>query len=212
MRKGKWIGAALGVVVALLAGGSIGYAIGHHAGASRASSTIPEHAIASSASSQPVAAPTWKGLAQAAPNLESALRDAPLLAANGAVVPFPVDKPVLVFAPWCGHCHETIRLLQQEGLLDRVKLVAAGLAYGGNGEPGSQGTITLDKAKQTVQESFDRLGVHMSADSVLYALPGMAVDKVITGYPEILVPHGGHWYVQPGFVADTKFWHNLLDA
>ncbi|SFV09195.1 hypothetical protein SAMN05421543_1527 [Alicyclobacillus macrosporangiidus] len=35
---------------------------------------------------------------------------------------------------------------------------------------------------------------------------------MITGYPEILVPHGGHWYVQPGFVADTKFWHNLLDA
>ncbi|SFV09203.1 hypothetical protein SAMN05421543_1528 [Alicyclobacillus macrosporangiidus] len=36
--------------------------------------------------------------------------------------------------------------------------------------------MTLDEAKQTVQESFDRLGVHMSADSVLYALPGMAVD------------------------------------
>ncbi|WP_029423519.1 TlpA family protein disulfide reductase [Alicyclobacillus macrosporangiidus] len=198
MRKDKVVGAAIGVVVVLLAGG-VGYEIGHRTGVSRASMN-----------SQSVS--TWKGLAQAAPNLESAIKDAPLLAANGAVVPFPADKPVLVFAPWCGHCHETIRLLQQEGLLDRVKLVAAGLAYGSNGAPGSVGTMTLDEAKQTVQESFEALGVHMSADSVLYAMPGTAVDRVIQGYPEILIPHGGHWYVQPGFVADMKFWHNLLDA
>ncbi|MCL6547695.1 MAG: hypothetical protein K6T30_02150 [Alicyclobacillus sp.] len=153
--------------------------------------------------------PTWMGLSQAGASLEQALRGARVQTADGKQVPFPTDKPVIVMAPWCKYCHMTLQLLQREGLLPRVTVVAAGLEFSESGKQANS-RVTLAEAKQEVQKSFDHIGVKLSAKNVLYALPGTAVDKVITGYPDVFVPHGGRLYVQPGYVADERFWQMLL--
>lgn len=47
---------------------------------------------------------------------------------------------------------------------------------------------------------------------MLYVMPGTEFDKVVSEYPEVLIPFGGHWYVQPEYVPGAKFWHTLLNS
>ncbi|MBX5437799.1 MAG: hypothetical protein IRZ33_11380 [Alicyclobacillaceae bacterium] len=199
-----WTLGTLGVVA--LSGG-VGYEIGVGREAQAMVAQVAQNAARNA--SLPAQGPTWQGLSPASADLERTLRSATVQTADGKQVPFPTDKPVVVMAPWCRYCHLTLQLLQKEGLLPKVTVIAAGLEFSESGKQANS-HVTLASAEQTVQKSLDDIGVKISAKDVLYALPGTAVDKAVTGYPDVFVPHAGHLYLQPGYVADARFWHALL--
>ncbi|WP_206830146.1 hypothetical protein [Alicyclobacillus fructus] len=158
---------------------------------------------------------TWHGLSTVPSSMLQVLETARVETASGQTVVLPLDRPVIVFAPWCKYCHELAQTLKQEGLLNQATWVAAGFER--YEYPMTQnGTMlqlpmpfTLAEAQQKVQQAFAALGVPMP-ERVLYAMPGTALANAIRGFPDVFVPHDGRWYLQPGYVENTTFWRAIL--
>ncbi|WP_062308533.1 TlpA family protein disulfide reductase [Alicyclobacillus sendaiensis] len=189
----KRIGVGVGIgVVALWVTGC-----GTAATAQLSTAPTAQRAIGVSSSATP-----WHGLSVAPMPLIRAIQIATVETGSGELVPLPRQKPIVVFAPWCDHCHQLIRLLAKEGLLPRVTLVAAGLSMYGS-------TLSVNSAENLVRSSFTQLGISMPAD-VLYAMPNSALDLAVTRYPTVLIPHEHTWYWQPGYVDNPAFWKVIL--
>ncbi|WP_040290561.1 thioredoxin family protein [Alicyclobacillus hesperidum] len=130
-----------------------------------------------------------------------------LTTVKGKIVPFPTNRPVLIVASWCPYCAKTLTLLQETNLLDKVQLVGAGNSYVPEVVNSSD---PLQKAKTNMKVKLDQLGIDVSLNQILLALPKNGLDSLVHGYPTLLVPRDGMWYVKQGYVADKSFWFKAL--
>ncbi|AEJ43672.1 hypothetical protein TC41_1745 [Alicyclobacillus acidocaldarius subsp. acidocaldarius Tc-4-1] len=133
--------------------------------------------------------------------------------ASGEAVKLPLDRPVVVFAPWCEYCHRLEQMLSREGLLDQATWVAAGFEIYEypitQNATTTRSLLTLAEAEQKVKASYEALHLPMPAH-VLYAMPGTPLAEAVRGYPDVFVLHDGRWYLQPGYVDAPGFWKTIL--
>lgn len=162
----------------------------------------PPSVLNESAASQ--AHTVWAGVSPVSSSISRALAQAMVETPDGELVPLPKTRPLLVFAPWCEHCHRLIDWLEAEGLLSRFTLIAAGLSMYGT-------QVSINAADEIVRTSFVSMRMPVP-DHVLFAMPGGALDRAVTQYPTVFVRHDDRWYAVEGDVERLAFWQQVLNS
>jgi thiol-disulfide isomerase/thioredoxin len=125
-------------------------------------------------------------------------------------VSIPTNKPILVVAPWCTYCHQSIQLLSQNGLMDKVQVVGAAFNYSETSKKNTLNVTTVSQGEDLMQKALAQEKVSLSSDKMLYALPSDGLDKQLPAFPLLLVPHDGKWYMQEGFYPGVSQWKQVL--
>lgn len=151
---------------------------------------------------------SWSGLPQANQKWLSGLFKDTVVTSAGQSVNLPTDKPLVFADPWCKYCHQTLQALQKNGLLNRVLVVNVAVQ---NQESGKDLTVNgIGDLVNICENALKSIGVKIPPDQMLYSMPGSALDKALTVYPTILVPHNGQWFVVNGYIENSGFWKLVL--
>lgn len=127
---------------------------------------------------------------------------------QGKLVSLSKYKAILLVAPWCPYCHETLQLLNQEHLLSQVTVVNLDIKHQ---EGGPDLTVSsVAQAAAIVKKDLAPLKLSVSANVMLYAMPNSMIDRAVQEFPVLLVQHQGVWYIHNGAVSDSQFWENVV--
>ncbi|MFD1674826.1 TlpA family protein disulfide reductase [Alicyclobacillus fodiniaquatilis] len=143
--------------------------------------------------------------------LQSELWQARLHNASGHMTTLPTDRPVLIVASWCAFCHQTLQLLSQHDLLNKVQVVVA--LDDGSEVGGKPANVKTVKDEETIFEREMReLHVTLPTNELLYSLPTDSFDHDVSAVPLLLVHRDGKWQELKGYVPDADVWRQALDG
>ena len=155
-------------------------------------------------------APKWDGLPQASPSFVHTVIHTSVDNNSGQPVDIPTSKPILFSADFCPWCASTEKLLISQGLMNRVTVVGIDLNGGEPGQVPARTVTNVKQARTAFQLDWKHYGIEYTTKNLLYALPGNALNNVVTSFPVVLIPHAGKWYVQLGYNPSSSFWRQVL--
>ena len=134
---------------------------------------------------------------------------APVWNAQGRLVRLSTQRPILVFAWWCPHCHAALQELKRLGDLNRFTFVSLWI------NAGTARPITVKNAAQAdavTNRGLAAIGVHLPANHLYLAPPTSTMSHLIHGVPTILVPGAHGWSTDNGAPTSGAGWSALLRA
>ena len=134
---------------------------------------------------------------------------APVWNAQGRLVHMPTQRPILVFAWWCPHCHAALRELKRLGDLNRFTFVSLWI------NAGTARPITVKNAAQAnavTNHGLAAIGIRLPADHLYLAPPTSKMSHLIHGVPTILLPSARGWTADNGAPTNGAGWSALLRA
>jgi len=147
----------------------------------------------------PTSSPAW---------MSRVLR-APVWNAQGRLVRLPTQRPILVFAWWCPHCHAALQELKRLGDLNRFTFVSLWI------NAGTARPITIQTEQQAAtvtKRELAAIGVRLPADHLYFAQPRSTMSHLIHGVPTILVPSVHGWTTDNGAPTSGAQWSALLGS
>ncbi|MHB1681944.1 MAG: TlpA family protein disulfide reductase [Bacilli bacterium] len=195
---------AIGTGMVLLAGIAFAVNIGHRAPATTlplVASKPPAVTIvrATGAPQLPTSSLAWV----------SQVLHTPIWNAQGRLVRLPTQRPILVFAWWCPHCHAALQELKRLGDLNRFTFVSLWI------NAGTARPITIQTAAQAsavTKRGLAAIGVRLPANHLYLAPPTSTMSQLIHGVPTILVPSAHGWTTDNGAPTNGAGWSALLRA
>ena len=195
---------AIGTGMVLLAGIAFAVNIGHRAPLATLPPITSKPAAvtivhATGAPQLPTSSPAWV----------SQVLHASVWNAQGRLVRLPTQRPILVFAWWCPHCHAALRELKRLGDLNRFTFVSLWINAGTARPIAIQ---TAAQANAVTIRGLAAIGVHLPADHLYLAPPTSTMSHLIHGVPTILVPSVHGWNTDNGAPTNSAGWSALLRA
>jgi len=156
--------------------------------------------------------PEWDSIPRASSDFSNELHSALFSDSSGKLVRLNLKRPIIFSAPWCKYCASQEKLFLALGVLAHITVV--GVALDGS-EPGLNpvgNETTVAQARATFRRDWVYYKVGELGRNMLYALSGNKFNDTLSTFPVIVIPHGGHLYVQVGYQPLFRFWYGVLNG
>ena len=115
------------------------------------------------------------------PKLVAQIENETVYTANGMVVPFPTDRPVLFTAWWCPHCHDALQQLKTDGLHTTFNLVSVFVNDGA-----TSGTVqTWKQALTLTEDGLHNSDLSIPSSHIYLVMPNSPINTQIHGVPTL---------------------------